>query len=164
MAEGCLDVGGNVKQRWLYFAWKFCKLIIFMTFTCQTNKVVNGAHLELSTETLVKFPRLGLISLDLEKTPQIWLDSDNWKIWGGNLESLIMIWRSPRSAIKSIRQKAIGPSDRRQHIYGQVGYPWKDLNSEISFEHLNTNGLRLDRALIEVTESRKEAEIDSWTN
>ena len=62
-----------------------------MTFTCQTNKVVNGAHLELSTETLVKFPRLGLISLDLEKTPQIWLDSDNWKIWGGNLESLILL-------------------------------------------------------------------------
>ena len=58
----------------------FCKLIIFMTFTCQTNKVVNGAHLELSTETLVKFPHLGLISLDLEKTPQIWLDSDNWKM------------------------------------------------------------------------------------
>ena len=51
-----------------------------MTFTCQTNKVVNGAHLELSTETLVKFPHLGLISLDLEKTPQIWLDSDNWKM------------------------------------------------------------------------------------
>ena len=62
-----------------------------MTFTCQTNKVVNGAHLELSTETLVKFPRLGLISLDLEKTPQIWLDSDNGRCGGGKLESLIMI-------------------------------------------------------------------------
>ena len=52
-----------------------------MTFTCQTNKVVNGAHLELSTETLVKFPHLRLISLDLEKTPRIWPNLDNYQMW-----------------------------------------------------------------------------------
>ena len=52
-----------------------------MTFTCQTNKVVNGAHLELSTETLVKFLHLRLISLDLEKTPRIWPNLDNYQMW-----------------------------------------------------------------------------------
>ena len=57
-----------------------------MTFPCQTNKVVNGAHLELSTETLVKFPHLGVDSLDLEKTPGIWLNEDN-----NQLESQIIV-------------------------------------------------------------------------
>ena len=46
---------------------KISQIEYFHDLYWQTNKVVNGAHLELSTETLVKFPHLGLISLDLEK-------------------------------------------------------------------------------------------------
>ena len=46
---------------------KVSQIKYFHDLYWQTNKVVNGAHLELSTETLVKFPHLGLISLDLEK-------------------------------------------------------------------------------------------------
>ena len=65
---------------------KVSQMKYFHDLYWQTNKVVNGAHLELSTETLVKFPHLGLISLDLEKKHQKFAD------FFANHRQLLLSW------------------------------------------------------------------------